>query len=69
MSIEMEMYTCVKTSRIVGIKARFEDKPHKVRQHLSNIDSDCDNGHYTCQLTGQELAGHPLTCTVSGVRE
>ena len=33
---------------------------------MSNIDSGCDNGHYTCQLTGHELAGHPLTCTVSG---
>ena len=32
---------------------------------MSNIDGGCDNGHYTCQLTGHELAGHPLTCTVS----
>ena len=52
--------------RIVGIKALFKDLTHKLRQYLSNIDSGCDNGHYTCQLTGHELAGHPLTCTVSG---
>ena len=34
--------------------------------HWSSIDSGCDYGHYTCQLPGHELAGHPLTCTVSG---
>ena len=56
---------CERT-RIVGIKAVFKDQTHKLHQHLSSIDSGCDNGHYTCQLTGHELAGHPLTCTVSG---
>ena len=44
----------------------LKDQTHKLRQHLSNIDCSCDNGHYMCQLTGNELAGHPLTCTVSG---
>ena len=63
---ECKLPTPDERTRIVGIKALFKDQTHKLRQHLSSIDSGCDSGHYTCQLTGHELAGHPLTCTVSG---
>ena len=63
---ECKLPTLDEWTRIVGIKALFKDQTHKLLQHLSNIDSGCYNGHYTCQLTGHELAGHPLTCTVSG---
>ena len=63
---ECKLPTPDERTHIFGIKALFKDLTHKLRQHLSNIDSGCDNGHYTCQLTGHELAGHPLTCTVSG---
>ena len=63
---ECKFPTPDKLTHIVGIKALFKDQTHKLRQHLSNIDSGCDNGHYTCQLTGGRS---PTDMYCVGVRE
>ena len=58
--------TTSEQASIVELKAMYRQQMHKLRQSLDSVDSGCDNGHYTQQLTGRELAGHPLTCTVLG---
>ena len=44
----------------------FQENVCKLRQGLDDVDSDCTNGHYACRITGRELAGHPLPCTIAG---
>ena len=62
---ECKLPTADKKQRIVDLKTMFESV-RTLRQGLEAVDSDCQNGHYTCKATGRDLAGHPLTCTVAG---
>ena len=62
---ECKHLTTEEEQSIVDLKSMFASW-RKLQRALDTVDSGCQNGHYTCKVTGVDLASHPLMCTNAG---